>query len=1551
MSCFYTYNGENFRSELDLVNEYIKNNFQLQEGSIYSAEEVQQSTIDKIKKITDNKKYDEDINKSNDLANNPDYKRKYTPILDIIRQEQSGILGQIEETKNQTRLAPEYDEDNRIHNYIIKNLEKIENVPQDFIQKLESVNKGRVKNDLYSSWRYEKIKGEDDIRALSEGVENVEIKVKYLLHSVESEIELEKLTGKLSRSLYEFIRLAFDGKSFEDEFDNFYHSSENKDIIGESRTKEEWYSKILQIVNEIKSKIENIGEPITDLTLVGDGPYNSFSGKINLLAVDVSGNAHIFAIKASKNSFGDWDSAKLLDSDWELALQKQLLGQHINIENTQLYIVPIAITSLKNPNRISLEEFKNRSASSNNINRISSIADKLLPRKFYPKHDNVKIEAIKEKFNKLIPNYEIRTDVEDESFETIMSRSQRRFDQKGIYQHYNSFEGIEGLKRGWIESKDKSEFEELIRRYVAHVKSIQNKNVSTFKNAIISAIRTNQSFKTTASKAERDKIANRLLQQYLNEDWEVLESIPESVNLGIILFRNKKTGVIDVFNLSVNQFKSTHKETGMTVGDLETMKVMLFLNEFRNHLFPNSAYKLGEIVTFNTEEGTNWYDPSLSVYNKFKNLMSQSGLSSEIIIDEKNILGTEDVALLNVKNAFKNYVGKEEANLEGIFSLFEDRHLADIERDHLIKVRNLFLEKYPEYKNMTVKPELNFNDSLEVIFSLLQVAILSKEGIEPTGDFRDLSKYSIGFSDFKSLIAAIYTKDVEEYDKTGKKIQGIVGGLAWTTPEWVRSKDLRQITGLISSGNSVIGERMVKFNEVMWKLTDDFYNDIGYSRINQLTWGETQTIHEDFFLRDSVGEVSREFKTKNPYVIDEANALNDTQRNYLKKTLLLINGFKLGISEKELNRLDPMDIDSLRSNKDVADALDDGSYFEMPLVRREELSRYKGMFMHAGDSFRRLGAIKDNITDWIDSRELSQYDISNADAQKMGFFEMYDVYGTQSRAIKDKMINENTVHYYEFNLDTIAHRLAFSKIRKQTFDMILPTVSAYMWWIKLMGGRQDLDVSKQLEYIVNQVKLAVFDEPLIGDEQATIAKGIAFARQVSTVAMLAFRPALLAKELTIGTLKNISASATGLYEEFGTKEMTQAYTKLITIDKQFTNEFNMIQKLNHMYRIANMDISTVPKKIQHDRHGAARGLGRWMFTTSTAADYYNRLAILLAKMIKDGSYDAHSMEGNKIVYDPTKDKRFSHYLAERENHKNADGEYMSKKGDKLYNDQRNMYLLTIQQLNKENAVLGGQKLTESDLITKAYTQRERDSIKAMSDLMYGAYDKDSQAQFPNTLMGITFMQFMTYWPNKMKFWFGKPVDAEDSVIGKYEHAYRLDENNNKVMLYWDYVENPDGTIEKKEVDYETDEKMISWTGTPQEGLFYSVAYTLQDLVRGNWDEVKSNKLRKNRTLFALGDAVFILILLGIMREIFRNLMKDNGRDSVSGELLYFMDTVNTKVLNEYDVWDNTLGAINTEPLALSWGVRTAGNIKDVLEGDKALSRALGQSVGAFEWLK
>ena len=250
--------------------------------------------------------------------------------------------------------------------------------------------------------------------------------------------------------------------------------------------------------------------------------------------------------------------------------------------------------------------------------------------------------------------------------------------------------------------------------------------------------------------------------------------------------------------------------------------------------------------------------------------------------------------------------------------------------------------------------------------------------------------------------------------------------------------------------------------------------------------------------------------------------------------------------------------------------------------------------------------------------------------------------------------------------------------------------------------------------------------------------------------MLAFRPALLAKEMTIGVLKNFSASALGINEEFGAAEMTKAYQKLLTVDNKFTDEFNMIDRLNHMYRMANMDISTIAKKMQTDRWGAAKGIGRYMFMTSTVGDYYNRMAILMAKMIKDGSYDAHSMIDGELVYDPRKDKRYEKYLAERDQHKDKNGNYGPKKGDVEFNTQRNKYLLAIDQLNKEGAVTNEAKLTEKDMLYKAYTQQERNSIKSYSDLMFGAYDKDWQSQFNNTIYGIAFMQFLTFWPSKMR---------------------------------------------------------------------------------------------------------------------------------------------------------------------------------------------------------
>lgn len=76
---------------------------------------------------------------------------------------------------------------------------------------------------------------------------------------------------------------------------------------------------------------------------------------------------------------------------------------------------------------------------------------------------------------------------------------------------------------------------------------------------------------------------------------------------------------------------------------------------------------------------------------------------------------------------------------------------------------------------------------------------------------------------------------------------------------------------------------------------------------------------------------------------------------------------------------------------------------------------------------------------------------------------------------------------------------------------------------------------------------------------------------------------------------------------------------------------------------------------------------------------------------------------------------------------------------------------------------------------------------------------------------------------------------------------------------------------------------------------------IQDALRGDWSDIKNNKLRNRRAVFGLVDAGLLFLILGIMREIWAWLSEEQGRGTVSGELVNFMGTVNEKVYREYNV--------------------------------------------------
>lgn len=1532
MDCVYKYNG-NETNILELSKIFFKNSKQLSpDSAIYSSDQIRKATVDIL---TGQHKFKSQIEGN----------KNFMPATEFVVSNDIGPI--LKSIGIQTdRLNPEYIEINRIKEFI---KEEMKNQSGSFdLNNIPQVNKNN----------FQQLRKFPEFESLSDD------ELKFHLSKIESIIEFEEKTKEFGILIHKLISISIlnpDGLNSKEYNDLLSAAiSSNEEIFGRGLEKE-WKFKINGIIQKINTIVLNTGTPITELLLISDNNDKArIKGRIDLIAVDGNGAAHIFDIKISKTPYSEWDKVKTITIDWQLALYRQLLSKHIDVTDTLLYVIPIQLATLGDPNSMYYSGAENRKNVLNSGlvegGKITTIARLLVQNNIHIKYDQSRVDKlVSGELPGLIPNYVIKTTKEEYDVDKIVQRAV----DKGDLSYFNRFPNNLEFPETYIRATTEAEFREKIERYVEFAKAQQHINVIRLRDAINATLKDPAKNSIDMGDKLIELSVNKIFKDYLNEGWEII-SMNEATTLGLILLRNIHTGIIDVVSLSVfNKLAESTDLKGLNYGDLDVLKTFMFLNEYSNELFIGKGSRIGNIVIYNPESSNSYNITSQEGLDKYIKRMTEIGRKDSIKLNpDIHLVSGVRIALTNVLASANSYEGKSKNQLEQIFSSLNNTDLDSIDSQKLKSVRNLMLKEFPDLASKQMNPVLNFSDPIEYLFTLLQLAILKKEGVDLHGDFVGMTKYAFQFSDFKSLISALYSKDQAEYNKDETKVLGIMGGLMQSTPDFVRSNDLRNINLIIANVNSKIGQKMVEQSDKIHELTEKYWKDINYSNASRSFIGETQSKFENMFIKEN-GVVSKEFRTKNPFKSDVDNALLTSERTYLKGILFEIQKYLLNLKSDEISKIDPNSLESLMGNSKIADAIKNGNYFKIPLVRREELSRHKDLVAGGLHGFwERFKGRLHEINDFIDPRELDPEDLKNIKESSVGFTEMYDIYAMQNDKYKDKVISKYGVNYFEFNLDTIAHRVAFNKIRKYQFDAKLPVISAYIWWLKLHGGKQNKELDKVMEYIQNQLKLAAFDEPIVDDEFKDIATFTAILKRMTTAAMLAFRPILLVKEMSLGVMKGVGLAASQIYgkDQFTIKDLIGAYTKLLTINDKFSNEFNLIDKLNHYYRFANMDINTLAKKIQTDRRGVMRGLGRWMYSMNTIPDYYNRLSLFLAKMIHDGSYEAHSLVDGKMVYDVTKDKRFEYYLKNRDKYKDSNGNYIPAKTDAEYNKQRNLYILLVDQLNQEKSEEDS-LLTENDLITKAYSEKERASFKSFTDMAYGYYDKDSQSQLNNTFFGMVWMQFLQFWPGKMRQWFGKPVKGENSPIGAFKQKTIIE--NGKEVLLWKkprYSEDDPTKIEGFDhVVENTGDPLMEWEGSPQEGFVYSILFTLQDVFKGlksgDFSDVKGDEARLRRVAFAMHDALLMLLLMGLLKAMFDGLIEENGTEGLSGELLQFGQTATTKVLRETNIFQNTFGAVNLEPISLSYVQRLSKDIEGFLMGNKAITDLLGSNVGMLEFWK
>lgn len=1540
MACIYELkiNGKLIKKDslLELSKLYYKSGAKLSNQKIYSTEEIVESVMTDLDPI---------IRRTDEIKNDKTKK----PVTAFISDVNTEIFKSLKGIKiDQNQLVPKYTEKYRILHYIL------ESMPEQYKFKIKEL---------------------EDLQALIAKEPSLQAIYDEKYKEIKDIIESEQLTNQFGIDLHKGISSLIRGEDLDKVIDNILQKHE--EILDNI---EGWRNRLKTTLEQIYSELSNVikdgGRILSELDIdTVEENHVQLKGTIDIVAIDSQGHLHIYDFKISKNPYYKWDSVKTLTVDWQLAFYRGMLGQYTDVKSATLNVIPIAIgsvyednstgktikkilhTNLKYDGQISLLVSEKKGLREGQ--KLTKIVNALVTQKTIIPFDEEKSKEFINELKFFLPNYEIKTNLMELDIDKLVENAK----QRQVFDIYNNFpsELTEDLindlaklgfnqvsnsnifKYDWlpgttIEQKAKI-YRDAIKVYVDFASKHKNSNLISLRNSIEASINTGKTTISWHNKEIESKL-NNLLKPYLLGGHKVVSKIPEIDDLGMILLQRKDNQRYVIISITSFLDKATY-DKDLLFGDLEYLKSYFFLNKFFDELNLKEN-KVEAIEVFNLQWGETYYRPYQTTFKKFVQLMDKRKLSTKL--EETNLPDITETLRNTVRNVLRNFGGSgdEKSKLEGALSDIVNP-FSEINLIKLLEVQKNFREAFPYLEGRTLK-ELSFNDEREYLYALVSTLIIMNQNLAPTGDFVAMKNFAIAFSDFKSIFSGLYSDKQEEYDANGKKIQGIIGGLSTITPDKVPSADLRNINILINSANSFVRQDMYKQSTIIGNLTKEYYKQIHYTPTEQNWIGNYRSKNVNFWVKEN-GDISNIWSVKNPYLEDERNTMTDVERDYLKKILFQINKYKLEIEDTDsIDLTSKATLATTTAGQKVLASIESGKYFEMPIIRNQQWTRAGALWKDGYKGYvDKAKLVGEEITAAFDPRELQEEERINIKATELGYYEMYDIYDKQTSAFKKEMIDRNTPQYYELSLDIIAHRIAFNKIRQKYVNKILPIVNSYMWWMKLRAGIANEDISKQLDYVANRVKLGILDSP-IADEEATDAlKVVSTAKKITTAAILGFRPLFFFKELTVGMYRGIALASSNIYgrSQFSHKSFFEAVKKLITVDNKMSLEWNLPDAINNFYGFANRDVNTAVQRMQTNRRGIFMGLSPWMYSMNTMPDYYNRLGLFMAKMIEEGSYDAHIVKDGMLVYDPKLDKRFEKYFKNRDLHKDSNGKYIPAKNDIEYNKQRRLYLLIQSEINEDRERVGKPALTEeNDLITHAYSEKERMSYKTFTDTVYGYYDKDSQAAWHNAWYGMVFLQFLQFWPGKMSMWFGKNIKPGESLMG--DHVQKIREVDGKEVPVWrealhENELNPEEVTGFKETLEDTGDPWLEWVGTPQEGLAQSMFKTIRYTVTGDMGKFKNDKLLRSRVTYGIADSLLMMLIFGLIAALIRAWIMENGTDGLDGQTIAFAEQVNKRVLTESNLYTNTFGALKTTPIFLSYGSKIAGDISDAFTGDKTMS--------------
>jgi len=445
-----------------------------------------------------------------------------------------------------------------------------------------------------------------------------------------------------------------------------------------------------------------------------------------------------------------------------------LLGQYINVKQTNLTIIPIITGNFIN-GKLDPKAF----SKGNNVNRLSDpntgliykdgllfkIANKVIPTVVHLSADSTRLETLFKDLRLLLPNYKIKTSNKKYERQSIIDNIKKTayFTVDAIlidqFVKENALEKNDSLKisESRIEIKNYNTYseaerqklaEEIADRFLQFLENKDNRNVIQLRSAISTAVNENKISALSLNDPKQELQARKVLTPYLNNNYRVLDFIEELDNLGIIILQNKIDGsIVPISISSYNLLANYNKEHNYL--SVEYFKIFSLLNSLYGDLSLD-VNRIQDIIIFDLEGKTSREREIHGVFEEYLKLANFKNQTVKLTSKHLPSLSESVSKIISGVTRTMNHPDKD-----AVYKIFEEmrENIFDTNLEVLYRIEKEFVINFPQLKGKTFQSNMDLESPTEYLYALVKTLILTKHGIVPEGDITGLRDYAIKTQD------------------------------------------------------------------------------------------------------------------------------------------------------------------------------------------------------------------------------------------------------------------------------------------------------------------------------------------------------------------------------------------------------------------------------------------------------------------------------------------------------------------------------------------------------------------------------------------------------------------------------------------------------------------------------------------------------------------------------------------------------------------------------------------------------------------------------------